>query len=161
MHLITQAKADSTDVSFNGNHLDHHGAKPGILNAIEAQMVILAEKMKTCMICRFRDMEVNDKISCLKLLEWTLWPRQEDDLAEFGVTVLDTFIEQFKQLLEAKNVQITELHEETEWSRFKVFWLHNLTHLSRSSLWESVIRRYEENFPFFSCGKHYDGFSGV
>ena len=142
--VLEQAEDDPTGVVFSGVNL-HDGAAPGIVNAFKAQMPVIANKVKQCMTRRFQDIENDANIGCLKLLDCTLWPRQRDDLVEYGVGVLNSFIEEFRPLLEANNVDIDELHQ--EWACFKTLWLRNLAHMSRNDLWETVILHYEDTYP--------------
>ena len=61
------------------------------------------------------------------------------------VGVLNSFIEEFRLLLEANDVEIDELHR--EWASFKTLWLRNLIHMSRDGLWETIILHYEDTYP--------------
>ena len=143
--VLREAEDNPNEVTFKGVQLCHGGA--AVVNAFKVQMTTLADKLKDCMVQRFRDIEHDDKIRCLKLLNTTTWPRQQEDLAEFGDDILASFIDAFRPLLEANNVDIDELHR--EWSSFKMFWLQNLAHLSRSDLWETVMKHYSDTYPNF------------
>lgn len=146
-NVLAQAEVDPTKVKFSGIQLDR-GAIPGIVTNFKAQMTAVAEKVKESMINRFTDFEHDEKIKCLQLLDTRLWPRDNENLATFGVETLDTFIENFEGILTANEVDLAKLRQ--EWAKFKRFWLRNLTQKVREDLWETVLLYYSDVFPNFS-----------
>ena len=109
------------------------------------EMVVIAGKVKDCIISRFRDLENNPKLSCLKLLNCQVWPRDPDDLLTFGNDTLQVFTDEFSELLVVNSVEADELIQ--EFAKFKVFWLANLCHLPQEELWPLVLKHYASAYP--------------
>ncbi|XP_071947384.1 zinc finger protein 862-like [Antedon mediterranea] len=141
--LIVRADADPGNATYKLVRLSN--GSPAVVTAFKNQMVVIAEKIMECMSIRFRDIEHDNKIKCLKLLDCTLWPKDKDQLSSYGIDILDTFIDEFADLLSANQVNTDNL--QIEWANFKHFWLENLAHLPRSDLWNTVTKHYADIYP--------------
>lgn len=78
-----------------------------------------------------------------------LWPKDADDLRDFGCDELDTFISVFEDLMNANDVDIDLIRE--EWVDLKMFWLKNLLHFKTyKAVWKSILGSYRDKFPNIS-----------
>ena len=147
--VLLEAETNPRNVYFKGVHLNSNvGSVEATVQKFRRDMVVIAGKVEDCIISRFRDLGNNLKLSCLKLLNCQVWPRDPNDLLTFGNDTLQVFTDEFSEhgeLLVVNSVEADELIQ--EFAKLKVFWLANLWHLPQEELWPLVLKDYASAYP--------------
>ncbi|XP_062521011.1 zinc finger protein 862-like [Corticium candelabrum] len=122
------------------------GVQPNVLRAFMMSRSLYTEAIGKCIHNRSDDLQ-QGFFKAVCLLDTNLWPTDRDDLAPFDVADVSLAVKHFRCLLLKNNVLLDGVM--TDWTFFKMYWIDNLRHHPKNTVWSLLLSQYKEKFPNF------------